>query len=173
MTTNVYEVTVEFRRRVTPKEYEHAEAFGRLSAQVEGENVAGVLDTLLSTAKTAVLTHLGQGAGPTTAKAEAKPAAPKAKPAPATPEPAAPEPEKGEDEEAFLEELTPEPEPETEEVDDKTLMEVANRAVKKVGPKPVKDLLARYDAGKLSQLSAEERVRFVKELEGMLNGKPS
>lgn len=182
MTMTVYEVTVEFRRRVTPKEYEHAEAFGRLSAQIDGEDVSGALDTLLSTAKSAVLTHLGRG-GQDTAKTETKPAASKPEPE-LEPEPARlddpeakcqadaePDPTDDEGGDDILDDLTAEPE--EEGVDDKTLMERSQAAVKKVGPKPVKDLLAKYDVGKLSELSASERVRFVKDLDKMLNGKPS
>ena len=185
----VYDITVEFRRRVTPKEYEHAEAFGRLSAQAEDDtDIPAALDTLLETVKTAVLTHLGRSPGRDTQKATSNPPVPEDPPAPPQPDedddmiPAAPKdegtPGKGkrggpapvhdntppDPDELMAEEAGP-------EVDDNTLMETAQRAVKKIGPNMVKQILTKFDCGKLSELSGEERKLFVAELEKALSGK--
>lgn len=174
MTITVYEVTVEFRRRVTPKEYEHAEAFGRLSAQVDGTDVVGALDTLLSTAKSAVLTHVGFQPGRDTVKAEAEPKAePQPQPKP-QPKPAAqlkpkaePKPEpKAEpaDDDAFLNDIGGQENAPPAEVDDKTLITEAQSAAERGGPAAVKAVMKQYDVGKLRDLAPGDRFRFVQDL---------
>lgn len=138
-------VTVTFGRRVVPVQYEHMEAQVSYTVTVdeaEDGSPSEAAAELLGTAKAQVNAALGKGEKAKVAKKTTK-----AKPAP--------------------EEVTPEASEETEppEITDAALMAQVSKRAKKCGPKPVKELLAKFDVPRVSEVPQERRLEFLAAIE--------